>query len=100
MVKTAPLAAPAPSLDGELLDCIQEALADPAERKFIIVHLLGAHPHYRLRFPKGENPSTMKWTASRRKWSPSSDRPWCAAIGKSTTRRCCTTTSWWRNPCA
>ena len=44
------------SLDGELLDCIQEALADPAERKFIIVHLLGAHPHYRLRFPKGENP--------------------------------------------
>ena len=32
--------------------------------------------------PKGENPSTMKWTAWRRKWSPSSDQPWCAAIGK------------------
>ena len=44
------------SLDGELLDCIQEALEDPAERKFIVVHLLGAHPHYRLRFPEGENP--------------------------------------------
>lgn len=44
------------SLDGELLDCIEEALADKAERKFIIVHLLGAHPHYRLRFPQGQNP--------------------------------------------
>ena len=44
------------SLDGELLDCIQEALEDPAERKFIVVHLLGAHPHYRLRFPEGQNP--------------------------------------------
>lgn len=44
------------SLDGELLDCVQEALEDPAERKFIVVHLLGAHPHYRLRFPEGKNP--------------------------------------------
>lgn len=44
------------SLDGELLDCVQEALDDPAERKLIVVHLMGAHPHYRLRFPSGENP--------------------------------------------
>ncbi|RDI29453.1 heptose-I-phosphate ethanolaminephosphotransferase [Pseudacidovorax intermedius] len=45
------------SLDGELLDCVQEALEDPAERKLIVVHLLGAHPHYRLRFPgTQENP--------------------------------------------
>ena len=44
------------SLDGELLDCIQEAIDDPTERKFIIVHLLGAHPHYRLRFPPDQNP--------------------------------------------
>ncbi|WP_260303742.1 phosphoethanolamine transferase [Variovorax sp. Sphag1AA] len=44
------------SLDGELLDCVQEALEDPAERKFIVVHLLGAHPHYSLRFPTGHNP--------------------------------------------
>ncbi|MBS0451466.1 MAG: phosphoethanolamine transferase [Proteobacteria bacterium] len=44
------------SLDGELLDCVQEALEDPAQRKLIVVHLLGAHPHYRLRFPEGENP--------------------------------------------
>jgi heptose-I-phosphate ethanolaminephosphotransferase len=44
------------SLDGELLDCVQEALEDPAERKLIVVHLMGAHPHYRLRFPAGGNP--------------------------------------------
>jgi heptose-I-phosphate ethanolaminephosphotransferase len=44
------------SLDGELLDCVQEALEDPAERKFIIVHLLGAHPHYSLRYPPDQNP--------------------------------------------
>lgn len=44
------------SLDGELLDCVQEALEDPAERKLIVVHLMGAHPHYRLRFPEDANP--------------------------------------------
>ena len=44
------------SLDGELLDCVHEALADRAERKLIVVHLLGAHPHYKLRFPEGSNP--------------------------------------------
>ncbi|MDM0074071.1 phosphoethanolamine transferase [Variovorax sp. J2P1-59] len=44
------------SLDGELLDCVQEALEDPAERKLIVVHLMGAHPHYNLRFPEGANP--------------------------------------------
>lgn len=43
------------SLDGELLDCVQEALQDPAERKLIVVHLLGAHPHYRLRFPETQD---------------------------------------------
>ncbi|MDM0030032.1 phosphoethanolamine transferase [Variovorax saccharolyticus] len=44
------------SLDGELLDCVREALEDPAERKLIVVHLMGAHPHYVLRFPAGANP--------------------------------------------
>ena len=44
------------SLDGELLDCIQEALEEPAERKLIVVHLMGAHPHYSLRFPVDANP--------------------------------------------
>ncbi|QIL84107.1 phosphoethanolamine transferase [Diaphorobacter sp. HDW4A] len=44
------------SLDGELLDEVQTALADPHERKLIVVHLLGTHPHYRLRFPDNQNP--------------------------------------------
>ncbi|SFQ69632.1 heptose-I-phosphate ethanolaminephosphotransferase [Variovorax sp. OK605] len=45
------------SLDGEILDCVQEALADTGtERKLIVVHLMGAHPHYSLRFPANANP--------------------------------------------
>lgn len=44
------------NLDGELLDCLEEALADPEPRKLIVVHLLGAHPHYRLRAPADLRP--------------------------------------------
>ncbi len=44
------------SLDGELLDEVNTALADAHERKLIVVQLLGAHPHYRLRFPHDANP--------------------------------------------
>jgi len=44
------------SLDGETLNLLEEALKDGAENKFIVVHLLGAHPHYSLRYPKNENP--------------------------------------------
>lgn len=45
------------SLDGEILDCVQEALADTGtDRKLIVVHLMGAHPHYSLRFPENANP--------------------------------------------
>lgn len=44
------------SLDGELLDCVQEALDAPGDRKLIVVHLMGAHPHYKLRFQEGANP--------------------------------------------
>lgn len=44
------------SLDGELLDCLEEALTDPAPRKLIVVHLLGAHPHYALRAPQHFKP--------------------------------------------
>jgi heptose-I-phosphate ethanolaminephosphotransferase len=32
------------------------ALLDGARRKLIFVHLLGAHPHYRLRYPPGHAP--------------------------------------------
>ena len=39
------------SLDEELLDCLQEALADPSRHKLVVVHLMGAHPHYRMRHP-------------------------------------------------
>lgn len=34
---------------------LKAALADAHPRKLIVVHLLGAHPHYRLRFPDSEN---------------------------------------------
>ncbi len=44
------------SLDGDLLDDVQRALHDPAPRKLLVVHLMGAHPHYRLRYPAGANP--------------------------------------------
>jgi heptose-I-phosphate ethanolaminephosphotransferase len=44
------------SLDGEMLDEFNTALQAPAQRKFIVVHMQGAHPHYSLRFPKGHNP--------------------------------------------
>ena len=38
-------------LDGVILESLSEALAGPGERKLIVLHLLGAHPHYRLRYP-------------------------------------------------
>lgn len=45
------------SLDGEILDCVQEALEDAStDRKLVVVHLMGAHPHYSLRFPENANP--------------------------------------------
>ncbi|MDB5850420.1 MAG: sulfatase, partial [Rhodoferax sp.] len=45
------------SLDHELLDYVQEAIDDTAsDRKLIVVHLMGAHPHYSNRFPEGANP--------------------------------------------
>lgn len=40
------------SLDGEMLDELKEALETSTERKFIVVHMQGAHPHYKLRYPK------------------------------------------------
>ncbi|UXH76238.1 phosphoethanolamine transferase [Roseateles amylovorans] len=43
-------------LDGGLLDEFETALKAPESRKLIVLHLLGAHPHYQLRFPAGEHP--------------------------------------------
>ncbi|AOY93284.1 hypothetical protein BKK79_16845 [Cupriavidus sp. USMAA2-4] len=41
----------AESLDESLLPMLDAALADPAPRKFIVIHMLGAHPHYDMRYP-------------------------------------------------
>ena len=42
----------ASSPDAVVLEPFTEALADPAPKKFIVVHLLGAHVRYSLRYPK------------------------------------------------
>jgi len=44
------------SSDLETLKPLRAALADPQPRKLIVVHLMGAHPHYSFRYPKGANP--------------------------------------------
>jgi heptose-I-phosphate ethanolaminephosphotransferase len=44
--------------DGDVLEPFSKALADPAERKFIVVHLLGTHMSYQYRYP----PSFDKFT--------------------------------------
>ena len=40
------------NLDAELLPHVERALADPAPKKLIVVHLLGAHPTYDMRYPQ------------------------------------------------
>jgi heptose-I-phosphate ethanolaminephosphotransferase len=40
------------SFDEVLLPLLDEALNDPAQRKFIVLHMLGAHPAYYYRYPK------------------------------------------------
>lgn len=40
------------SYDEVVLPYLQEALADPAPQKFILLHLLNAHPAYYFRYPK------------------------------------------------
>lgn len=40
------------SYDEVLLPEFQRALADPAPRKFIVLHMLGAHPAYHFRYPE------------------------------------------------
>ena len=40
------------NLDGALLPHVDAALADPAPKKLIMVHLLGTHPTYDMRYPK------------------------------------------------
>jgi heptose-I-phosphate ethanolaminephosphotransferase len=40
------------SYDNVLLDPFRKALSDPAPRKFILLHMLGAHPAFHFRYPK------------------------------------------------
>jgi len=40
------------SFDGAVLGPYDQALADPAEKKFIVVHILGDHPAYNFRYPE------------------------------------------------
>ena len=40
------------SLDEKLLPELDKALADPAERKFIVLYSIGSHQHYQLRYPE------------------------------------------------
>ena len=44
------------SPDSGVLQPMRAALADPHPRKLVVVHLMGAHPHYHLRYPEGRNP--------------------------------------------
>ena len=37
--------------DGVVLDPFEKALEDPAQKKFIVIHLLGTHMDYRYRYP-------------------------------------------------
>ncbi len=46
----------AASLDDAVLPELERALRSGAARKLIVVHLLGAHPHYRLRHPPDRAP--------------------------------------------
>lgn len=38
--------------DGVVLDPFEKALKDPAQKKFIVIHLLGTHMDYRYRYPE------------------------------------------------
>lgn len=44
------------ALDGQVLPAVRAALSDQAPRKLIVVHMLGLHPHYRMRHPDGMTP--------------------------------------------
>jgi heptose-I-phosphate ethanolaminephosphotransferase len=44
------------ALDEQTLPAARAALANPAPRKLIVLHMLGLHPHYRMRHPAGMEP--------------------------------------------
>ncbi|PIF73780.1 heptose-I-phosphate ethanolaminephosphotransferase [Variovorax sp. 54] len=48
------------ALDENLLDHLDVALRDAAPHKLIVVHMIGAHPHYALRIPPGTGPARAR----------------------------------------
>lgn len=73
-------------LDEAVIAPFQEALQDDAARKFIIVHLIGAHPRYQLRY-EGASPFVAKdavdaamHNAGRTPWIVSQRRDYDAAV--------------------
>jgi len=63
------------SLDDRVLPFLQEALADPSRHKLIVVHLLGAHPHYRMRVPD-DMPAIQMGDDAVDRLMLAQDRPW------------------------
>ena len=75
------------SLDGALLPHFERALSNPAPRKLIVVHLIGAHLHYSLRYPRrlapdwGDDPvKAHLWALGRSPWVVISRNQYDAAM--------------------
>lgn len=61
------------SLDEVVLPYVEQALARPAPHKLLVVHLLGAHPHYSARFPGsvekfGDNDAVAQQLREQGRW--------------------------------
>jgi heptose-I-phosphate ethanolaminephosphotransferase len=78
------------SLDGKVLDCVQGALGDSTSRKLIVMHLMGAHPHYRLRFPSDANPFDDHVDAAETKLTKEGRLAWLRRYRRTTRRSCIT----------
>jgi heptose-I-phosphate ethanolaminephosphotransferase len=66
------------TLDEVVLPQFEAALAAPQKRKFIVVHLMGAHPHYTKRFPAGANPFDDTHDSVDRQIAEMGRSPWTA----------------------
>ena len=48
------------SFDEKVIPALEHALSENYEKKLIIVHLIGLHPHFALRFPEGTKATWSK----------------------------------------
>lgn len=64
------------SLDEIVLPSVRAALAHPASRKLVVVHLLGGHPHYSYRYPDDQNPFLTTEDSTDAKLRESKRSPW------------------------